>query len=49
MEETKTTTIYEDFKFLTPNELEQLNASHLIGTPMLKAYMHGYFLEMRAY
>lgn len=27
----------------------RLNATHLIGTPMLKAYMHGYFIEMRAY
>lgn len=49
MEEEKQTSVYEDYKFLTANELEQLNATHLIGTPMLKAYMHGYFLEMRAY
>lgn len=49
MEESKTTVLYEDYKFLTANDLEQLNATHLIGTPMLKAYMHGYFIEMRAY
>ena len=51
MEESKEAagTVYEDYKFLTANDLHQLNATHLIGTPMLKAYMHGYFIEMRAY
>ncbi len=49
MEESKSSTVYEDFKFLTLNELQQLNATHLIGTPMLRAHMHGYFIEMRAY
>jgi ribosome biogenesis protein ENP2 len=29
--------------------LEKLNASHLIGTPTLKAYMHGYFMELKTY
>jgi len=49
MEESNSTTLYDDFKFLTPAELDKLNASHLIGTPTLKAYMHGYFIELRAY
>jgi ribosome biogenesis protein ENP2 len=49
MEESNQSTIYEDYKFLTANDLHQLNATHLIGTPMLRAYMHGYFIEMRAY
>lgn len=49
MEESNSTTLYDDFKFLTPTELDKLNASHLIGTPTLKAYMHGYFIELRAY
>ena len=49
MEESKDTVLYEDYKFLTANDLQELNATHLIGSPMLKAYMHGYFIEMRAY
>ena len=49
MEESNSTTLYDDFKFLTPADLDKLNASHLIGTPTLKAYMHGYFMELRAY
>jgi ribosome biogenesis protein ENP2 len=34
---------------LTQADLDKLNASHLIGTPALKAYMHGYFMELKAY
>lgn len=49
LEESKQTTLYEDYKFLTPIELEKLNASHLVGTPALKAYMHGYFMELKQY
>lgn len=49
MEESQNTSVYEDYKFLTMNELQQLNANHLIGTPMLKAHLHGFFIEMRAY
>jgi ribosome biogenesis protein ENP2 len=49
LEESNATTVYDDFKFVTPTDLEKLNASHLIGTPILKAYMHGYFMELGAY
>jgi len=49
MEESQSTSVYDDYKFLTPTDLEKINASHLIGTPILKAYMHGYFMEIRAY
>ena len=49
MEEKHTTTSYEDYKFLTKNELEQINASHLIGTKMLKPYMHGFFMDAKQY
>jgi ribosome biogenesis protein ENP2 len=49
LEESNSTTLYDDFKFLTLADLDKLNASNLIGTPVLKAYMHGYFMELRAY
>lgn len=49
MEESQNTSVYEDYKFLTMSELQQLNATHLIGTPMLRAHLHGFFIEMRAY
>lgn len=49
VEERKTDNGYEDFKFVTKNDLEQLNATHLIGTNTLKSYMHGYFMDLRTY
>lgn len=49
LEESATTSVYEDFKFLTSAEVADLGATSLIGTPMLKAYMHGYFMEVGLY
>ena len=42
--------IYDNYKFLTKQQLEALNLSHLIGTTsLLKSYMHGYFVAQRLY
>lgn len=41
--------MYDDFKFLTKAELAGVGLAHLIGTPYLRAYMHGYFMDMRLY
>ena len=49
LEETAGQNVYEDYKFVTKAEVEELGASGLIGTPMLKGYMHGFFLEMKLY
>jgi ribosome biogenesis protein ENP2 len=49
MEEKVTTQESEDYKFLTKNDLEQISATHLIGTNVLKSYMHGYFMAMKLY
>jgi len=49
LEENTTTSIYEDYKFLTRYELEELGAIGLLGTPMVKSYMHGFFMEMKLY
>jgi len=49
MEESNITTLYDDFKFVTQADLDKLSAAHLIGTPVLKSYMHGYFMELKAY
>lgn len=40
---------YEDFKFVDHAELERLELAHLIGTPLLRPYMHGYFLSLKLY
>ncbi|XP_059667403.1 uncharacterized protein LOC132312873 [Cornus florida] len=49
LEEGAQTTIYDDFKFLTKEELEKLNLTNLIGTNLLRAYMHGFFIDYRLY
>lgn len=41
--------IYDDYKFVTDKELDELGLSHLRGTNLLRAYMHGYFMDMRLY
>ncbi|KAJ3040847.1 hypothetical protein HDU99_010132, partial [Rhizoclosmatium hyalinum] len=42
-------TLYDDYKFVTRKELSRLALDHLIGTNVLKAYMHGFFLDLRLY
>ena len=42
--------VYDNYKFLTPEQLSALNLSHLIGTTsLLRPYMHGYFVAQRLY
>ena len=43
------TNVYDDYKFVTRGELDDLGLSHLVGTSLLRAYMHGYFMELKAY
>lgn len=44
-----TQNIYDDYKFVTQQELIDLGLDHLEGTNLLKAYMHGFFVDMRLY
>ena len=42
--------VYDNFKFLTMDQLRQLNLDHLIGTTsLLRPYMHGYFVAQKLY
>uniref|UniRef100_A0A6B2KZ55 Uncharacterized protein n=1 Tax=Arcella intermedia TaxID=1963864 RepID=A0A6B2KZ55_9EUKA len=41
--------IYTDYKFVTREELQDLGFEKLIGTNYLRAYMHGYFIDVRLY
>ena len=49
LEELDYETIYDDYKFVTEKELDELGLSHLKGTNLLRAYMHGYFMDVRLY
>ncbi|BGP40408.1 Small ribosomal subunit bioproteinsis [Rhodotorula kratochvilovae] len=49
MEDDQETTIYDDYKFVDRQELDDLNLTHLIGSDTLKPYMHGFFVDLRLY
>ncbi|XP_056151873.1 nucleolar protein 10 [Lampris incognitus] len=49
LEESPETTVYDDYKFVTRKDLENLGLSHLIGSSLLRAYMHGFFMDIRLY
>ncbi|KAJ2305546.1 Small ribosomal subunit biogenesis, partial [Coemansia sp. RSA 2706] len=49
MEQKPQQTIYDDYKFVVRRELETLGLTHLIGSPVLKPYMHGFFVDLRLY
>lgn len=49
LEEDQQPTVYDDYKFVTKQDLESLGLSHLMGTNLLRAYMHGYFIDIRLY
>ena len=40
---------YDDYKFLSREELQSLNLTHLIGTNLLRGFMHGFFIDVRLY
>uniref|UniRef100_A0A182TAD3 Nucleolar protein 10 n=1 Tax=Anopheles maculatus TaxID=74869 RepID=A0A182TAD3_9DIPT len=41
--------VYDDYRFITKQELVELKLDHLEGTQMLRAYMHGFFINVRLY
>jgi ribosome biogenesis protein ENP2 len=49
MEEKTETELFDDFKFVTRTELESWGAEHLIGSNVLRPYMHGFFMDLRLY
>ena len=49
LEEAASLNVYEDYKFVTRPELEELGAASLIGSATVKSYMHGFFLPMKLY
>ncbi len=49
MEEDRANVVYDDYKFVTRSELDSLGLTHLIGSKSLRAYMHGYFVNVQLY
>jgi ribosome biogenesis protein ENP2 len=40
---------FEDYQFITRDQLIEFGAEHLIGTNLLRPYMHGFFMDIRLY
>lgn len=49
LEEGANSAVYDDYRFVTRQELEELNATNLVGTPLLRGYMHGFFMDVNLY
>lgn len=41
--------VYDDYKFVTREELERLGLSELLGSTLLRPFMHGFFIHSRLY
>lgn len=41
LEETQSNLVYDEFKFLSYEDLDTLKATNLLGTPILKPHLHG--------
>lgn len=49
LEEESTPEVYDDYKFVTREELGGLGLDSLIGSKMMRAYMHGFFIDAKLY
>ncbi|AAS53839.1 AFR468Wp [Eremothecium gossypii ATCC 10895] len=49
LEEKPSDTVYSNYRFITKEDVRKLNLAHLIGSKVLRAYMHGYFINTELY
>ena len=42
-------TAYDNYRFVTLEDLKVLGIESIVGTKLLRAYMHGYFIDQRLY
>lgn len=47
LEESNYEAVYDDYKFVTKQKLIDIGLDHLIGTNLLRAYMHGWVIIVR--
>ena len=45
LEEAAAPAVYDDYRFVTPKDVETLGLTPLLSTPALRPYMHGYFVH----
>lgn len=49
LEEKPQDSVYSNFRFITRDEVAKLNLTHLIGSNVMRSYMHGYFINSELY
>lgn len=49
LEEKPTDAVYSNYRFITRDDVAKLNLTHLVGTGVLRSYMHGYFINTELY
>ncbi len=49
LEEEEKKVVYDEYKFVSKQEVYELGCENLINTKMLKEYMHGYLMHLRLY
>ncbi|PWZ08122.1 Nucleolar protein 10 [Zea mays] len=49
MEEKPDTTLFDEYKFLTKEEMERLNLTQYIGSSAVRAYLHGFIVRYELY
>ncbi|EGD81470.1 hypothetical protein PTSG_02188 [Salpingoeca rosetta] len=49
LDEDEQPVVYDDYKFVTREDLGRLGLTDLIGTGVLRAHMHGFFVDARLY
>lgn len=49
LEEKPSDSVYSNYRFITRDDVVKLNLSHLIGTKVLRSYMHGFFIDNELY
>jgi ribosome biogenesis protein ENP2 len=49
LEEIKKFSVYQDLKYVTVEELQELGMQDLLGTDLLRPHLHGFFMKMSLY
>jgi len=49
LEEKESEHVYDDYKFITRPQLDELKLSGLVGTKSLRPWMHGFFIDARLF
>ncbi|KAH3675819.1 hypothetical protein WICPIJ_009272 [Wickerhamomyces pijperi] len=49
LEEKPSESVYSNYRFITRDDVSKLNIAHLVGTKVLRSYMHGFFINTELY